>query len=353
MLEKLNRLKGLFFNTPLVAIDFITDGIKRRIYAKYEALSFSGSIKDRMAYYLFEKAYEEGKLKKGQPIVEVTSGNTGIALSLLGRALGHQVHIVMPDWLSKERYQLMKLAGAEIIKVSDRENGFYQSMQIAKMLAETENMYYPDQFANITNTLAHKETTAAEINMQLGTLGLKLDRFVAAIGSGGTVMGVYEYYKDLDTQVMCHPLELDSAPILSSHGARSGSHSIQGFNGEFLSELVNLDKLDAIISVDEKSSLSLSYHLNRLGLSVGLSSGANVLGAIKLKMAHPDQVIVTTLADSALKYLSSDLCNSDTIGNYLPSHIQLIGFSVLETKIDDKTEIVRGLDVQLEENTLQ
>ncbi|MCF6765410.1 cysteine synthase family protein [Thiotrichales bacterium 19S3-7] len=343
MLRELKRLKGLFFNTPLIAIDLMLNGEAKRLYAKYEALSFSGSIKDRMAYYLFESAYKTETLKKNQPIVEVTSGNSGIALSMLGRALGHKVHIVMPDWLSPERYQLMRLAGAEIIKVSNKEDGFAQSMAIAKDLAKRQGMYYPDQFSNQSNIQAHKETTAFEIECALETLNLKLDRFVAAAGSGGTVMGINEYFYQKASKIKSHPLEVKNAPILST--GVGGAHKIQGLNGEFIAQLMDFDRLGQIVSVDENEALCVAYQLNRLGLSVGLSSGANFLGAIELLKAHPDDVIVTTFADSALKYLSSDLFASDASDLVLPQGIKLSGFSVISNRTKP-LEILEHMDVQ-------
>ncbi|TNF66410.1 MAG: cysteine synthase family protein [Gammaproteobacteria bacterium] len=344
MLRELKRLKGLFFNTPLIVIDLMINGKSKQLYAKYEALSFSGSIKDRMAYYLFENAYKTGMLQEKQPIVEVTSGNSGIALSMLGRALGHKVHIVMPDWLSPERYQLMRLAGAEIIKVSNKEDGFAQSMAIAKDLAKRQGMYYPDQFSNQSNIQAHKETTAFEIDYALEKLGLKLNRFVAGAGSGGTVMGISEYFNELNLEVTSHPLEVKNAPILST--GVGGSHKVQGLNGEFIAQLMDFKQLGEIVSVDEEEALSIAYHLNRLGLSVGLSSGANFLGAIELLKTYPDDVIVTTFADSALKYLSSDLFAKDGSNLKLPKNIILNGFSVI-SEMSKPSEIIKHMDVQI------
>ncbi|MCF6767281.1 cysteine synthase family protein [Thiotrichales bacterium 19S11-10] len=351
MLEKLQNLKGLFFNTPMVILDVLINGHKRQIFAKYEALSFSGSIKDRMAYYLFEKGYQSGELKPSQPIIEATSGNTGIALSLLGRALGHPVYIVMPDWLSKERYQLMKLANATVIKVSDKEKGFVEAMHIARSIADEKGYYYPDQFSNDVNTLAHKETTAYEIDISMNQLGYKANRFVAAYGSGGTLMGIHKYYQASHQYITIHPLEIDSAPILSSNGEVVSDHQIQGYNGEFISKIMHLDELGSIISINEKEALSAACQLNQLGLSVGFSSGANIVGAIELLKKYPDDIIVTTLADSALKYLSSNLYQELVLDQMISNEYRLLGFSSF--KVNESLQIMPHSNVQFFENTLQ
>lgn len=341
-LAKLQQLKGLFFNTPLLEIKFQLNGEDKTIYAKYEALSFSGSIKDRMAYYLFEQAYKNGKLKENQAIVEVTSGNTGISLSSLGRALGHEVYIVMPDWLSPERYQLMQLSGANIVKISNQKDGFRKSMQIAEDLAKRDNMYYPNQFENKINAFAHEQTTACEIEQQLGQVGKKMNRFVAAVGSGGTIMGVDHYYKKYHKNVICHPVEAKEAPILSTNDSSlSKRHRIQGLNGEFISKLMNLNELGEVISVSDQLSLVLAYQLNKLGLSVGISSGANFLASLYLLEEYPKDSVVTVFADSALKYLSTDLLKSDLNEVKLPFDLKFKNFSVINAFSEIKLKTLK------------
>ena len=193
--KKLESLSGAFFNTPMVEIKLLLNGSEKKIYAKYEAFNFSGSVKDRMAYYIFKHGYDTGALKEGQPIVEVTSGNTGIAVTALARALGHEITIIMPDWLSQERYAIMELMGANVIKVSKEEGGFIGSLEQARAMAQEKNMFYPDQFSNIANIQAHAQTTAPEIEKQLAqACNIKLDHCVAGVGTGGTIMGLYEYF---------------------------------------------------------------------------------------------------------------------------------------------------------------
>lgn len=307
-LTHLKNLKKLFFHSPLLEILVETKQGIKKVYAKYEAYNFTGSIKDRMAYYIYENAYKSRQLEIDQPVIEVTSGNTGISISALGKFLDHEVTIIIPDWLSKERYLILELIGANIIKISREEGGFEGSLKLAKEIATKNNMYYPDQFSNEYNKKAHFETTAPELIEQLKKLDLKPDHFVAGVGTGGTVMGFQEYFEKENIKCKCHPLEPANSPILSSGGKQSGSHRIQGISDEFIPELVKLDKLDKIISVDDGESISLARKINKMGLSVGISSGANLLGALQLLIQHPDKTIATIFSDSSFKYLSTDLC---------------------------------------------
>ncbi|HEU64248.1 MAG: Cysteine synthase [Candidatus Anoxychlamydiales bacterium] len=314
-LTHLKNLKKLFFHTPLLEIQVEIKGKLKKIYAKYEAFNFSGSIKDRMAYYIYEHAYKSELLKPEQSVIEVTSGNTGIAIAALGKFLDHEVTLVMPDWLSKERYLIIELIGANIIKISKEEGGFIGSLELAKKIAMKKNMYYPDQFSNEYNKKAHEKTTAPELVMQLKKLGLKPDRFVAGVGTGGTVMGFHDFFEKEVIDCKCHPLEPANSPVLSSGGKHIGSHRIQGISDEFIPALVKLDKLNNIISVDDSESIALARQINKMGLSVGISSGANLLGALQLLIKYPDEIITTVFSDSSFKYLSTDLCKkaSDSV----------------------------------------
>jgi len=307
-LNHLKNIKKLFFHTPLLEIIVEIKGKLKKIYAKYEAFNFTGSIKDRMAYYIYENAYKSELLKPEQNVIEVTSGNTGIAIAALGKFLDHEVTLVMPDWLSTERYLILELIGANIIKVSKEEGGFIKSLEVAKKIAKKDNMYYPDQFSNIYNKKAHEKTTAPELTQQLKKLGLKPDRFVAGVGTGGTVMGFHDFFEKNKIDCKCHPLEPANSPILSNGGKHTGSHRIQGISDEFIPALVKLDKLDNIISVDDSESIAIARQLNKIGLSVGISSGANLLGALQLLIKNPDEIITTIFSDSSFKYLSTDLC---------------------------------------------
>ncbi len=307
LLQKLTNLSGLFFNTPLIEFDVLLRKESKKIYAKYEAPSFSGSIKDRMAFFIFKHAYESGQLQAGQPIIEVTSGNTGIAIAGLGRALGHEVTIVMPDWLSKERYAIMTLTGAKLIKLSEDEGGFIGSISMAHALSKQYGMYYPDQFSHHSNLVAHLETTAPELTTQLNTIGLSPDHFIAGVGTGGTVMGFDAYFKKNNISCACYPLEPENSPTLSTGGKKIGSHRLQGISDEFIPDLVSLNSLASIVSVDDSESIGLAEKVNKMGLSVGISSGANLLGAMKVLESNDSDVVTTVLPDSSFKYISTDL----------------------------------------------
>src|SRR4051812_5989392 len=184
-------LRVLTGNTPLLAIDCEVRGQPRTVYAKAENLNFTGSIKDRMALHIIERAYESGQLASGGLIIEATSGNTGISFAALGRALGHPVTIFMPDWMSEERKSLIRSFGATVRLVSAEEGGFLGSIELAEQLAkDTPGAFLPRQFANAQNVEAHETSTGPELWSQLRWQGLTPDAFVAGVGTGGTIMGV-------------------------------------------------------------------------------------------------------------------------------------------------------------------
>lgn len=329
----LNTLQALFGNTPLIKVNLNYKNKNRKIYAKYEALNFSGSIKDRIAIHILRKAYQSNQIKEDDIIVEATSGNTGIAFSALGRALGHKVKIFIPDWLSKERYDAMALYGAEIIKVSKAEGGFLGSIKKGNdFVAKNSNSFCPQQFTNVENLNAHFESTAPEIFSQLEKLKSELTHFIAGVGTGGTIMGVLKYCKTHKLDVKCHPLEPFNSPTLSTGGKKIGSHRIQGISDEFIPEILKLEELQKIISVDDADAVIMAQKINRAGLSVGISSGANFIGALKLlEESTNDQAVVATIfCDSALKYLSTDLCRVEkTKPQLLSPEVEILGISAL------------------------
>lgn len=327
-IEILNNLQALYGNTPLIEVTFKYKNKNRKIYAKYEAFNFSGSIKDRIAIHILRKAYETNQIKEGDIIVEATSGNTGIAFSALGRALGHKVKIFMPDWLSKERYDAIALYGAEIIKISKEEGGFLRSIKEGNdFVAKNSNSFCPQQFTNIENVNAHFESTAPEIFSQLEKLNLKLTHFIAGVGTGGTIMGFLKYCKMHNLDVKCHPMEPLNSPTLSTGGKKIGSHRIQGISDEFIPEILKLDELQKIVSVDDADAVIMAQKINQAGLSVGISSGANFIGALKLLEESGDEeaVVTTIFCDSALKYLSTDLCREENIKpNLLSPEVEIV-----------------------------
>jgi cysteine synthase len=332
----------LIGNSPLLAINFRYKGEKRVIYAKSEHYNVTGSIKDRMALYILERAYAENRIKPGDTIVEATSGNTGIAFAAIGKALGHNVRIIMPDWMSKERVDIIKSLGAQIIPVSKEQGGFLGSIRISEQIAASEpNIFLPQQFSNDANAEAHEKTTGPEIWYQLRYHGIMPDAFLAGVGTGGTVMGVGRYLKSLNPSIKIHPLEPAESPTMST-GHKVGSHRIQGISDEFIPAIIKLEQLDRIVAVPDGDSIILAQKLARqLGLAVGISSGANFLGALQIQNElGANAAVVTVFADCNKKYLSTDLMREEPLrDDYESRHIELTGFNVFKRVCDTCCEM--------------
>lgn len=327
-----DHLDALISETPFVEIQYSMDGKPRRIYAKYEIENMTGSVKDRMAAYILKKASLAGQLKKGDIIVEASSGNTGISFSAIGRALGHRVRIYMPDWMSRERVQLMHALGAEVIPVSKAQGGFVGSIKMAENYAnDNDNVFLPRQFDNPDNIEAHENSTGPEIERQLAKFGRTADAFVAGVGTGGTVMGVGRYLRRNGNTVHIHALEPANSPTLRT-GHKVGQHRIQGISDEFIPSIVNLDELDPVVDVWDGDAILMAQALcHTLGLAVGISSGANVIGAMKLvEELGDDATVVTVLPDSNKKYLSTALCYAEPPREeYITPRIQLERFDAV------------------------
>jgi cysteine synthase A len=339
--ESVTRLRGLRVlvgNTPLLAIDLHYQGRPRTIFAKAENLNLTGSIKDRMALYIVRRAYERGTLAPGGPIIEATSGNTGISFAAVGRALGHPVTVFMPNWLSPERRQLIAAFGATVELVSEAEGGFLRAIERAEELAaETPGAFLPRQFANEDNCEAHEVSTAPEIWAQThGRWGRAPDAFVAGVGTGGTIMGVGRYLRARHPSVQLHPVEPASSPTLST-GHKVGSHRIQGISDEFVPQVVKLSELDAVLAVDDGDAIIMAQRLAaELGLGVGISSGANLLAALEAaERLGPDACVVTVFPDSNKKYLSTDLMRAEPErSDYVAPHVRLLGFRAINRMCD-------------------
>jgi len=327
--HKIHSISHLVGNTPLLAIEFYYRNELRTIYAKAENMNMTGSIKDRMAIHIIKKAYSRGTIRKGSIILEATSGNTGISFSAIGRALGHQVIIFMPDWMSRERIELIKSLGAKINLVSKEEGGFLGSINRAEDYAiSNDNTFLPRQFSNEDNCDAHYETTGPEIWWQMRFRSLKPDAFVAGVGTGGTIMGVGKYLKEMHPQVKIHPLEPFNSPTLST-GHKVGKHRIQGISDEFIPPIVDLNFLDHIVSADDGDAILMAQKLaSQLGIGVGISSGANFIGALKIQNElGKDAIVVTVFPDDNKKYLSTDLLKDEPVKNdFLSPDIELLGF---------------------------
>lgn len=296
----INELIG---NTPMVKINYKYKGKERCIYTKLEYYNLSGSIKDRVAYYIIEKAKEKGKLLENMPIVEATSGNTGISLSALGSYYKHPVYIYMPDWVSKERINLMRMYGANIILISEKEGGFIKCVEEAKKKAKEINGFYANQFENLNNYLAHYETTAEEIIKQLPE---KPYAFISGVGTGGTLMGIGKKLKETYDNLKIVALEPEKMPIISK-GYKISNHKIEGIGDDFVPKLVDKKTINEIILVNDEDAINMSRKIAKeLGLGIGISSGANLIASV-LWQEKNEKPAVTVFADDNKKYLSTEL----------------------------------------------
>lgn len=326
--NKFQHLWHLVGNTPMLQLHYTYKGKPGSIYVKCEHYNLTGSIKDRMALYIMYQAYNHCQIRPSDVIIEATSGNTGIAFSAIGKALGHTVKIIMPNWLSKERTDIIRSMGAEVLLISKEEGGFLGSIRLSEEMAAQGGVFLPRQFENSYNAEAHERTTMHEIWLQLEKEGKRPDAFVAGVGTGGTIMGALDYFKKQDAAIRVHPLEPAESPTLTT-GYKVGSHRIQGISDEFIPAIVQLDQLDPVIQAHDGDAIIMAQKLSRqLGLAVGISSGANVIGAIKLREElGGDAVVVTLLCDSNKKYLSTDLMRDEPVkAGYYSSETDFISY---------------------------
>lgn len=313
--QKIERIRNLSGHTPLLEISLEFRGEERRIYAKAEHYNLTGSIKDRMALHVLEKAYREGRIKAGDTIVEATSGNTGISFAAIACYLGNPVTILMPDWMSAERINLMRSFGANIQLVSAEEGGFLGCIRLTEELAKNSpGVFLPAQFANQDNSEAHYLTTGPEIHEQLAKAGLTADALVAGVGTGGTVMGIGQYLRAKNPAVKLYPMESASSPTMST-GYKVGRHRIAGISDEFIPPIVDLAFLDEVIQVEDGDAIIMAQRLAaELGLGVGISSGANMIAALMAQeKLGKEAVVVTVFPDDNKKYLSTDLMKKEPV----------------------------------------
>jgi len=318
--------------TPLLALNLRFQGHACRVFAKAEFFNLTGSIKDRMALHILESAVQSGELAPGGTIVEATSGNTGIAFAALGAAMGEKVLIYMPDWMSSERKALIQSYGAQIRLVSHEEGGFLGSIAMTQKLAQdTPLVFLPRQFENEANVKAHASSTGPELLAQLASLGLKPDAFVAGVGTGGTVMGVAQALRAAYPSVKVHPLEPAESPTLST-GHKVGRHRIQGVSDEFIPSICKISSLDDVIAVHDGDAILMAQRLaQELGLGVGISSGANFLGALQLLQRDGwSSTVATVFCDDNKKYLSTDLSRQEPVrSGYLSTQVELVSYEAI------------------------
>ncbi len=303
--------------TPAIRLTkVVPEGFKPQLWVKLEFMNPSGSVKDRMALYMIRKAEKEGKLKPGKTIVVATTGNTGIAFAALGAALGYKVLIVIPEEMSEERFLLMKLYGAEFITTPGGESDAGKALEYARKLAEEnpDKYVFLDQWDDEANIEAHYETTANEIIKQVG----RVDLFVAHVGTGGTLIGVAKRLKEVFPDVIIVGAEPAECPVAYGwfHEGKEGPwgrHEIEGVGDGFVPAIVRRNKhlLDDFVTVSSDEAIEMARKLARLeGLAVGISSGANVVAAIKAAEKHglgKDARVVTVLPDYAARYFSTRL----------------------------------------------
>lgn len=312
----------LIGNTPMVKIKYRYQDKVGYVYAKLEYYNYTGSIKDRVAYYILKKSKELGLLKDNQPIVEATSGNTGISFAALGAYYNHPVHIFMPDWASVERVNIMKLYKAHVHLVSKEEGGFREAIRRSEEYAKKLDGFLPRQFENNLNVEAHYNTTAKEIVSSMPLV----DTFVSGIGTGGTLMGVAKYLKEKDKTIKIIALEPNKMPLLSG-GKIIGNHKIEGIGDDFIPKIVDKKYIDDIIVIDDEDAINMSRLLaKKLGLGVGISSGANFLASV---LSNGNNV-ATVFADDFKKYLTTDLTKEiDTNPKLLSNQIELLDMEVI------------------------
>ena len=291
-----NNVLDMIGNTPMIKLNNIGNS---NLYVKLEKYNPAGSIKDRAVYYMVENLEKNGILKKGDVLVEATSGNTGIALSMIGSLKGYKVIIVMPETMSIERRTLMKAYGAKFI-LTDGSLGMKGSIEMMnKLLSENTNYISLKQFDNEYNPLAHYETTGVEIYSQVKDI----DIFVCGVGTGGTISGVGKYLKEQNPNIRVVAVEPEGSPVISKN--KKGSHKIQGIGAGFIPKNYNKNVVDEVMTItDEESYEGVRIMAQKEGILVGISSGANIYAALKLCEMYPDKKLVTVAPDGIDKYMS-------------------------------------------------
>lgn len=294
-----------FGETPLVRLNHVTEGLDAEVYAKLEYYNPAASVKDRLGIALVNAAEESGELAPGGTIVESTSGNTGIALAMVGAARGYKVILTMPASMSKERRVLLKAFGAELV-LTDPTKGMSEAVSVAKQIvADTPGAIWVRQFENEANPEIHRRTTAQEI---LRDTGGDVDIFIAGIGTGGTITGVGQVLKEKVPGVQIIAVEPKDSPILTQ--GHPGPHKIQGIGPNFVPAILDRDVIDEVIDVDFEPSLAVARELTaREGLLVGMSSGAAVWAALEVakRPENAGKKIVVIAPDTGERYLTTAL----------------------------------------------
>jgi cysteine synthase A len=287
-------------NTPLVKVEKVADELEGTIYGKLESNNPGGSVKDRIALNMVEAAEESGDIEPGDTIIEPTSGNTGIGLALVGAVYDYNVVVTLPEGTSNERKALLESYGATVHS-TPLEEGMRGAIDLAEELIDKNDDYHMlGQFDNPANPEIHYETTGPEIYDDLDG---DLDAFVTGVGTGGTITGVGRYLKEQDSSIKVVAVEPANSPVLS--GGKPGQHVIQGIGAGFIPNVLDVDLLDEVVTVQDQRALDMKEDLGEEeGILVGVSAAANVFGTIKYLKKNPGETAVTTLCDTGERYLS-------------------------------------------------
>lgn len=303
-----NSVFELIGKTPVVKLNKIVQKEWAEIYLKLEFFNPGGSVKDRVAFSMIEKAEKEGKLKKGSVIIEPTSGNTGIGLAMVGAAKGYKVIIVMPDTMSMERRMLLAAYGAEIVLTPGKLGMEGAIKKAEELVRQNKNYFMPQQFENFANPLIHEETTAKEI---IEDFNEGLDAFVAGVGTGGTITGVGKILKNKFSNIKIIAVEPYSAAVLS--GKEPGPHKIQGIGAGFIPKVLDRNVIDEVIAVKDEDAFEVTRLLaKKEGLLGGISTGASLWAAIEVaKKLGKGKRVLAIAPDSGERYLSTQLFRGD------------------------------------------
>ena len=294
-------ITALIGKTPLVRLNRLSKEGSATIYGKVEFFNPGGSVKDRICLNMINEAERQGKLKPGGTIVEPTSGNTGIGLALVAAVRGYKLILVMPESMSMERASLLSSYGAQLVLTPAWEGMKGSIKEAESILAQNPSYFMPDQFSNPANPAMHKMTTAVEI---WDALEGKIDAFVAAVGTGGTITGCGEFLKEKNPQVKVIAVEPATSPVLS--GGDPGPHKIQGIGAGFVPKVLNRKILDRVVTVTDDEAYQTAKQLSKKeGLLVGISAGANVFAAQKIAdELGSGKNVVTILCDTGERYIS-------------------------------------------------
>ncbi len=295
------HITDLIGNTPLVRLNRLSTEGSATIYAKAEHFNPGGSVKDRICLNMIDEAERQGRLKPGSTMVEPTSGNTGIGLALVSAVRGYKLILVMPESMSMERASLLSSYGAQLVLTPAWEGMTGSIKEAQSIISQNPSYFMPDQFSNPANPAMHKRTTALEI---WDALGGKIDAFVAAVGTGGTITGCGEVFKERNPNVKIVAVEPAGSPVLS--GGEPGPHKIQGIGAGFIPKVLNRSILDEVITVkDDEAYQTAKLLAKREGLLVGISAGANAFAAMKVAQnLGPGKNVVTVLCDTGERYIS-------------------------------------------------